>query len=369
MPRPADAAVTRYRGFLRVGDPLADAVAAAMDRGAVDWGGVEAGLGGAPVADDALRAFLGVAERWPLWADPARLVVGSEALQRTHVLGGLVLALYSLPLGYLSSAGVKPLVLSGRFVEQAPRRLAETNRFLHAVSAPGGLGPGAEGLHHCLRVRLVHARVRLRLRRSPAWRPESWGEPINQAHLAGTNLMFSLHCVDGLQRLGVRFSDAEIDGILHRWRLIGHLLGIDDELLAGGEADARRLWAIIRAAEPPPDEDCRRLTRALVGQAVPATLGSLLPPALRSDPLLVPLLFRLSTALLGREQAALLGLPPQQGPLLIAPLVRALVGGVEALRGDSPRARRLLVQLGSQVNARLAEAALDGRPLKLDEVG
>jgi len=32
MPRPADAAVTRYRGFLRVGDPLADAVAAAMDR-------------------------------------------------------------------------------------------------------------------------------------------------------------------------------------------------------------------------------------------------------------------------------------------------------------------------------------------------
>ncbi len=370
MPPLDPTVAARYRRFHHRVDPPADAVAAALATGRLAWADIEAALQRGPTA--ATPAPLGdLVERLfatPLWADPERMRLGAEAFQRTAVLGGVVLALYSLPVGYLSSAGVKPLVMSGRLVEQAPRRLAETNRFLHEVTAPGGMAVGAEGWRICGRVRVVHALVRHRLQQAPAWRTDAWGLPINQAHLAGTNLLFSLHGIDGLRRLGVRFSPAEVDGILHLWRVVGRQLGIEDELLAGSEADARRLWATIRAVEAPPDHDSRALTAALLEEAVPRTLGSLLPTGLRSDPLLVPLLYRLSTALLGPQHAAALGMPRQPGPLVVAPLLRALVGGLESLRGDSARTRALLVQLGGRMNAHLAEAALSGSPARFDQV-
>ncbi|MCB9779503.1 MAG: DUF2236 domain-containing protein [Alphaproteobacteria bacterium] len=364
-------AVDRYRSFHTQGDPLADDVAAGIVAGRIAWPALEAMLAGRPQGPDAPAPLRALADRlWatPLWVDPARLALASEVVQRTGVLGGVVLALYALPLGYLSGAGVKPLVSTGRLVDRAPRRLAETNRFLVEVTRPGGMAPGAEGWRICGRVRVVHALVRQRLQRDPDWRHDAWGLPVNQAHMAGTNLLFSLHGLDGLRTLGVRFSPEEVDALLHLWRAVGHQVGVVDELSCATEADSRRLWATIRAAEAPPDQDSRALARSLIEQAVPAVLGHLLPAGARA-PGLVPLLYRLSTALLGRETAAALGYPPVPGPLLAAPLLRTLVGGVESLRGESPRARALLVGLGGRVNAALADAALQAEgPARFDQV-
>jgi hypothetical protein len=49
-----------------------------------------------------------------------------------------------------------------------------------------------------VRVRLIHARVRHALSRSPAWRPDAWGAPINQYDMAGTVLLFSSKLFEGL---------------------------------------------------------------------------------------------------------------------------------------------------------------------------
>lgn len=350
----------RYAGFLLQCDPPADALAQALETGRLSHDAVTAALEGGAARDPALGDFLDALAP-PLWVDPARERLGCEALQRTGVLGGLVLALYCLPLGYLSEAAVKPLALSGRLVEQAPRRLSETNRFLLEVTTPGGMAPGQAGWLLVGRVRLMHAVMRRRL--APRWRPEAWGAPINQAHMAGTNLLFSLHALDGLRQLGVLFTPEEVDGTLHLWRHIGHTLGVVDELLCPTEADARQLWALGQAVEAPPDADGQALARALVGQAVPRVLVSGL--ALEEPPPVVgELCFRLSAALLGPERAARLGYPEAVGPLPVAPLLRALVASVERVRSHSPRSHALLLSLGQRVNRNLAEASLGGLPAR-----
>jgi len=351
---------SRYVLHLHRCDPPADALAEALASGQVSRAEFEQALQQGTASSAVLRDFL-AAIAAPLWFDADRARVGCQALQRTGILGGVVLALYSLPLGYLSPAGVKPLAMSGRFIEQAPRRLFETNRFLVEVTSPGGMEPGAPGALITARVRLMHAVVRHRLR--PRWRPTEWGEPINQAHMASTNLLFSLHALDGLRRLGVRFSAAEVDGYLHLWRHIGHTIGVDDELLCATESDARQLWSIVRAIEGTPDADCQALALALVGQAVPQALSALVPIDL-TQPRYVKLIFRLSTVLLGRPTAQALGYDPQPGPLLLAPLLRALVGGAESARAVTPGGDRLMRALGAHLNHRLADAALGDEPAR-----
>jgi hypothetical protein len=342
---PSSPAQQRYLDLVQETDPLADPLASEVMSGRLS-------------REQALSELTSALSP-PIWVDLDRQRLGCQAFQRTGILGGLVLALYALPLGYLSPAGTKPLALSGRLVEQAPRRLGETNRFLFEVTRPGGMATGAPGFQITVKVRLMHAVARLHCRR--AWRPQDWGQPINQAHMASTNLLFSLHCVDGLRKLGVRWSREQVQGYLHLWRHVGWTLGVRDELLCSTEAEARRIWSLVRSCEGAPDTDSRGLARALVEQAVPATLASLLPLD-AGDPRLVKLLYRLSTALLGRETAALLGYPAQTGPLLITPLLRLLVGGVESVRHSSPRTDDWLLSLGSTMNERLAEATLDGKP-------
>jgi hypothetical protein len=158
-------------------------------------------------------------------------------------------------------------------------------------------------------------------------------------------------------------SPAEVDGYLHLWRHIGHTIGIDHELLCATESDARQLWSIVRAIEGDPDEDCQALALALVGEAVPRALSALVPFDL-TQPRYVKLIFRLSTVLLGRETARALGYAPQPGPLLIAPLLRALVGGVESARAVTPWGDRLLCSLGAHLNHRLADAVLADEPAR-----
>ncbi|MFT5680650.1 MAG: hypothetical protein ACI8RZ_001556 [Myxococcota bacterium] len=352
---PTTPAQHRYMVHLRQGDPPADAVAAALMAGSVSHEAVEAMLHGGP-APGVLADYRDVLTP-PLWVDEKRQRIGCAALQRTGLLGGLVLSLYCLPLGYLSPAGVKPLVLSGRLLERAARRLSETNRFLMAVTRPGGMVPGSEGFCITGRVRIMHAVMRLRL--ADRW-DDAWGTPINQAHMAATNLLFSWHAIDGLRKLGVRFSAAEVDGYLHLWRHVGYTMGVDSDLLCATEADARGLWRIVRSMEGAPDAHCRELAAALVGAAVPRGLTAFTGRDF-SEPRLVSALFRLSTVLLGAEQARALGYEAQPRALVMGPLVRGLVGGVEAVRLGVPGAEAAFLAAGARMNRRLEVAALEGR--------
>ena len=199
----------------------------------------------------------------PLWVDWDRIDKGGAVFLRSGALGVAVLNLFSLPIMYSSSGGNKPLVFTGHLLRRAPRRLAETARFVLSSSHPGGLRRFAEGFSITVRVRLMHAQVRRLLWRSGRWKAE-WGQPVNQLYMAGTNAALSAGLLEGLGRLGFRFSQADGEALLHMWRYSGDLSGIDPELLISTMEEGRLVGELIRDAEGPPDEDSRALIVALM---------------------------------------------------------------------------------------------------------
>jgi uncharacterized protein (DUF2236 family) len=262
--------VRRMGEFLLADDPLADAAVAdlarrpAAEQEALVTQVLAGRRDGLPEPLAALEASL---SHVPVWFDPARADRGGEVVLRHGLLSGLSLGFKSLVTGYCSPAGNKPLAFSARLTEDTTRRLGETSRFVEAVSLPGGMDRFGEGFATTVRVRLMHARVRLGLRRSPRWRTAEWGLPINQYDMAGTILLFSRELVDGLRQLGANVSEAEEADLFHLWRAVGAVMGVDPELLPTCRADADLVWELIEATQAPPDEDSRRLTNALIDSA------------------------------------------------------------------------------------------------------
>jgi hypothetical protein len=262
----------RLAHFLTQGDPLADEVIeslsgrAAAEQEALVSQLVSRSSGPFTGAMARLREQL---ETMPAWFDAQEAAAGGAVLLRNGMLSGLVLALKSLVLGYCSPAGNKPLMFSGRLVSDVQKRLAETARFVEAVCQPQGLALARPGFVAAVRVRLMHARIRNLLVRSPKWRADEWGLPINQYDEAGTILLFSSELLDGLEKLGVTLSPSEYEATLHLWRAVGWLMGVDSELLVGTRADARRLWQAIESTQALPDDDSRTLTMALIRSGAP----------------------------------------------------------------------------------------------------
>jgi hypothetical protein len=264
--------VDRLGRYFNVGDPLADAASEAL--AALPATEREATLSralaeGARSTDpEALRALLAQCERVPFWVDFDRCDRGGAMFLRTGLAGGLILGSYSLTAGYLSPAGNKPLAFSGRLTEQAPRRLAETGRFVQQVSLPGGMRPRAEGWRITVRVRLMHASVRRMLLRSPRWDRAAWGLPINQADSAGTILLFSLVVLDGLDKLGFVTDAKDRADFLHLWRWVAWVIGVDDDLRFSTEDEAAAFWDLLKSTQAEPDDDSRALARALLDSPV-----------------------------------------------------------------------------------------------------
>ncbi|GAB3572982.1 oxygenase MpaB family protein [Amycolatopsis endophytica] len=262
--------VRRFRAFAQAEDPRADAVVAMFHRLPAGEGrrlfetALHQGLESLDKAPKELVDFFGIVEATPYWVDPARLDRGARAIVRTGVLGLFPLGDMSLMGGYLASRATKSLVATGEIERMASRRLVETAAWWMDVTDPGALAVHGPGYASALRVRLVHAHVRAAMNRRPDWDYDEWDKPVNQVQTAGTLLLFSLVFVHGTQLLGIRFSERERADILHLWRYVGWLLGIDEELLPATEEDAWRLFWLLAATEFIPDDDSKRLAKALI---------------------------------------------------------------------------------------------------------
>jgi hypothetical protein len=320
------------------GDPLADAALAALasldhaSRNALVDRALRAGSERARDAPEALRALIEHCECVPFWADFARMDRGGRAFLRSGILGGLVLGTYALAASYCSPAGNKPLMLSGRLEVETPRRLAETSRYVQLVSQPGALRPGREGWIATVKVRLMHAAVRAMALRSPKWRFEDWGMPINQPDSAGTGLLFSWIVLDGLDKLGFGIEGDEREDLLHLWRYVSRLLGVDEDLLWTNEAEAKALWELIATTQDKPDDDSRRLARALLESGKQGARTEV--ERIRAERM-TPVSYALSRYFLGDEMADALGLPRTGIDRALPVLKRLRVGAKILARGFS----------------------------------
>ena len=352
----------RYASYYFVGDPIADDLAewircgggSAKDR-------FEQALRGGPTYDapDALGRFMNRAERVPAWVDFEELRIGALTYQRFGILGMIVLSAWSLINGYHSSAAVKPLAFTGQLRHNAQRRLAETARFVSEASQVNGLRRGRLGYEASLRVALIHAHVRGACERSPEWRTEEWGVPINQADMLGTLLEFSLLMMDGARRLGFHVSASERKAILAMWRYCGYLSGVDPWLLGhlASEAETRRIAELIRLVQPGPDEDSLALTRQLLKVpkqnargAGPGALGAAVSRFHNG----------LARALNGPEIADNLGIPDDVWQYSEYP-VRAVLKPLERLRRVIPGASRLVAHASNTIIRKDLERILEGK--------
>lgn len=351
--------VDRLGAFLTRVDPLADAVVADIEGMKGGFRLFEAiareGIASAPQAPDSFHAFFEAVERTPLWVDWSVVDGGGEVLLRAGVLGGLVLGIKSLVLGYASPAGNKPLVLSGRLQEQAARRVNETAKFVHATITPGSMRPHREGWLITLKVRLMHAHVRRMILKTGRWN-DAWGAPINQHDMLGTSLLFSVTLLEGLRDLGLRIPAASAAAYMQLWRWSGWLIGLEPELLVTTEAEGQRLVDLILATQGEPDDDARSLTRALLDAPI---LMAKTRRELANARRVVRFSIAVCRELIGDAKADALQLPENSWRYTM-PIVRRLVSSVELFLERVPFGDVPPVWVGTRYWDRVIEVGLAG---------
>jgi hypothetical protein len=265
-----------------------------------------------------VRDYLAETDRLPLWADSSLIEAGEKVFWRYGPKLIIIYNAYSLPWDYLGQKGVQVLALTNRLQSNPTRRITEVSQFLVDVLQPGGLNtPGGRGRRSIQKVRLMHGAVRRLAGQSTAWKPE-WDLPINQEDMAGTLMSFSWIALDGLEKLNASVTDADREAYLHCWRVIGHLLGIRQELLPTSIANARDLAASIARRQFGPSPEAQSLTKALVDM-----MAHTLPGDVFSH--VVPLLIHY---FLGKEWASWLGIEDCDHINLMAGPLRAL--GIDA---------------------------------------
>ncbi|WCL47776.1 oxygenase MpaB family protein [Leptospira sp. GIMC2001] len=355
--------VDRIRIEFWKSDPLADEVTNDFANMAPGKGSamlnqaLENGIHSISMPPESLVNFFAQLDTIPIWLDREEINYGAATFMRAGGLGAAALLCHSLPTGYLDPEGSRPLLFSGRLVQRAPRRLMETARYVYECIKPGGMERFGNGFKICVRVRLMHAQVRRLLLKSNRWDSQAWGIPINQWHLLGTNVLFSMTVVDALRNWGMLINRKEEESIYAFWRYNGYLIGIDTDILCATRAEYRRMIDVIEKIRLPATSDSLLLTEALL-QA-----GAIMVKNIVGLPFLnvtKSILAGLSRNLLGRKRADELGLSRNFWRFLPW-LMRPFVFCFEIIRILMPGGKRLAILVGERLWERALEIGLHGR--------
>ena len=271
-PEPSEAQWQALGQALWRGDALGDAVITWMREQGREkaWPLMERGLAEGPDAlpleAQPLRTFLQAHQVAPDWVDWARVRRGAQVMQGTGEHGMMVLRDAGLMAGYQAAAINQTLLKTGALERGAHRRIAETATWWLACTEEDGLKPGREGHRLTLHVRLMHALVRDQLSRAPSWDAGWLGLPINQVDMQATYLAFSVVHLLGLRLTGMLFAQEDADAVMHLWRVMGWLVGVEDELMCDDEATGRVLMYRNLITQAPPDETSALLGRALMNE-------------------------------------------------------------------------------------------------------
>lgn len=284
-----------------------------------------------------VRDYLGKTDALPDWADPNLIAAGEQVFWRYGPAMVLNLLCYGLPFCYLGQNGVHVLALTTRLVSNPTRRVVETAQMVVDVMQAGGLtAPGGRGRRTIQKVRLMHAAVRRLAPTASSWQPK-YGVPVNQEDLLGTLMAFSWVSLDALQKLGYQLSDDERNSYMHSWLVVGHLLGIQDEILPADANSAGDVAHAIADHQFGPSADGQALTTALIQMLADVVPGNLLRH--------VPALFM--RYFLGRQWAEWLGINDCELVDLAAAPLKLLGFESGTILEDSAAMRQLSEKIGN----------------------
>ena len=242
-----------------------------------------------PVIDlpPSVKKFLHHTAKLPKWLSNEDLT-SSNLLFRDHGPKMLLLLFFkSLPLLYSDAKGAQVLQHTSRLthsedgLEIFARRIAETGQFLLNVMANDNFSQNSMAITTIRKVRLIHAAIRHFTDRH--WDKEKYGVPINQEDMALTLMTFSISLIDGLKQLSINEKEDRLIAYFERWKAIGVLLGIHEDLLPVNIEDGRMLLKAILNRQMAESEAGKQLTKALVlfaKESIPGKIFDVAPEAL-----------------------------------------------------------------------------------------
>ncbi len=365
-PHPTAGQMADIRRHMKMGDPLADAVVAMYKELPTGQGrklldqALGQGIDSVENPPQALVNLFAQLDDEPIWLDRDKLRLGCDVSRRVGPSGELVLRNLALMGGYLGAAAAKPLVFTGQLDSKTSRRLVETGKFWMDVTTVGGLERNNEGFKSAVRVRMMHAQVRAMLRQSNKW-SMAWGEPLNQWDSMATILEFSSIFLVGLRSLGFIFTKQEREAVIHLWRYIGYLMGVEERILPANETDSMRALYHVIATICDPDEDSKALGQALANAPLQYAGDARWQQWLAQTEKTLRIGY--TRFILGDKAGDDLGLPDTFAKYLWPAQVPLRVGS-ELVRMAVPGVNRLMVKLGEraardQFPQRVAETRAD----------
>jgi hypothetical protein len=202
-------------------------------------------------------------EQEPLWLDAELLSLARQTFRRSGFIGHWVLTQVALMGGYRYEGVIQPLVMTGRLTDYASKRMADTTQFINEVMSLNGLYHGGKGRSAAVHVRLLHAYIRYHLKHHKDWLAHEWGSPINQSDMIGTQLLFSISFLVTSRLMGMRYTEREAHSVIHLWRYVGHLMGLDPTLVPATEDEALRTFYLIGMTQSLAGEEASHLAQAL----------------------------------------------------------------------------------------------------------
>jgi len=265
--------------------------------------------------------FITQASDLPQWADPKLMKAGSVFFAVHAEMIMSLLGLLSLPYCYTAANGAMVLYLSELIRKQTTKRLYDTAIFVWEVMAPDAFSKHGNACQEILKIRIMHAAVRHYTLQSNKW-DDSWGLPINQEDMAGTNLSFSLIVMRGLRMLGFKVSPQEQTAFMHVWAVIGYLIGLDKDLIPENTKIAQILDRSIKDRQFCASIPGKELTQSLTDHILKVNKSS----ATADD------ILGLMRYLLGTEIADMLSIKAPELPGYKITLLRA----INYLKGFKP---------------------------------
>jgi hypothetical protein len=267
----ADATIAGILGPRMAADPAAQlALIAIVNRELATWDSNGAlatwrasATTPAPLAA-ALHDFVAAASHLPDWADPAQIARAEYGFMDIGAMSCTLLFCASLPECYVVPDLAAVLHATGQLDQHCEYRIRATAAMIFPVMMHGGLTTAAGGgVAQTLKVRLIHATIRYLLLHGAVesfdmatplpgqavanaggapntmqqqllangWNPARDGLPCNQEELAYTLLTFGYVYLRALRTLGLRLPARDENAFLHAWNVVGHLLGIERDLM------------------------------------------------------------------------------------------------------------------------------------------
>ncbi|MFJ9350703.1 oxygenase MpaB family protein [Streptomyces sp. NPDC101237] len=273
----------------QAGDELADAtVAALFERGEVGTFNTlmrYVSTAGAPLPDglpDVARAYLEATRTPPSWVDWGEMEKARLFFIDNNVHIATALSFAAMPACYLVPRVAK-LLSATHGLAYPSKRMAETGQFTVHLMQPDAFEAGGRFVPAAQKVRLLHASIRHHLERENRWDTEALGTPICQEDMIGGQMFFSLLVLDSLHRLGVHLSTEGAEAYYYAWRVVGAMLGVDQEAVPKTLDEARAFLDRYMIRNMGPSAEGAHLTRQLVElyqEVVPGTFFDPIVPAL-----------------------------------------------------------------------------------------